>query len=726
MTNLPTAKNLKKLCLRAAIACALRATQRVEHLLAEIPAPANKDSRISDKRLFNISLMLVKSFCDDTLHGDSTRLAEIMEDAKWDPENENAVEICDPVPRSANNTFSAAMHARFGHFVEPGLPTFRTAKKVIEFVYQSLAAALEASVAAGDQYRSSFLEETWRDYELLFARSTALFPEYGPPIDTTTTGPLGSLWRVTTAPSQTSSTERENGNPEASPAYKGQVEDLDFTRPTSTTGQLSPDCMSFTHGTEPPSPEEGYLYKYVSFETLLKLLKNSTLRFSRVSDFNDPFDGQLLPIRKFGWKLFFGALRDEVTRLITTKEESIYQHPSDIPTEATISAAAQLVMELVQSEKSVAISPKLSDEFKKVEPLSNLLIPMIYLAQQERLGSTEEALECLNGLLDLFQNHRLPLSLQDADRRMIPALADITQVLCLSEIPDSLLMWSHYAVYHTGAVLKFDTCSENSGYFAATRPVIYEKELPTIEQPLSQARRYLGLDKIGTDNWMSRQFFTKSVEWAYEKEWRVMATAEMRKQGEFVPFQQGCLAAIYLGCRVTTSKVRSVLDLVIDKHYPTDIYVTVKDETEFALSFVPVSNGRTRTSAIPKMDINERARHYRRCLDAYFDFWNEPGDDVHGERRRLRSEGVLTDYGPPNSKGLFRKMIQKLQETFATKPTISADKENEPEEYKKQYLKILQPSAKAYGALEDALKEDLATRGGTLPGRKETPELNSD
>ena len=171
MTDLPTARDLKKLCLRAAIACALRAAQRVEPLLADIPAPANNDSKVSDEQLCNICLLLVKSFCDDTLHSGS-RLATIMLDSKWDPDNENVEEVGDPALRSANNTFSAAMHAQFGHFVEPGLPSFRTAKKVIELVCQSLAFALEASIAASDQYRSSFLEEAWRDYELLFAQNT--------------------------------------------------------------------------------------------------------------------------------------------------------------------------------------------------------------------------------------------------------------------------------------------------------------------------------------------------------------------------------------------------------------------------------------------------------------------------------------------------------------------------------------------------------------------------
>lgn len=721
VTNLPTVRDLKKLCLRAAIALALRATQRVEPLLADIPASASNLSNYSDKRVFNISLLLVKSFCDDTLRGDSTRLAEIMEDTKWEQENEKTLAIAGPVLRSGNNTFSAAMHARFGHFVEQDLPTFSSANKVIENVHQSLTAALEASDKAGDQYQLSFIQEVWRDYDLLLARSIALFPEYGPPIDTTASGPLGPLWHGTSL-SQTS-IDHADSKTESSLINENQRKGLNPTETTSITGQSCPDCVSCTHA-KPPSPEEGHLYKYVSFETLLKILEKSTLRFSRVSAFNDPFDGQLLPVRKFGWKQFFSALREEIARLVNTQEESIYQFPADIPNETAIAASAQLIMKFLQSGKGFAISPKLCDEPEKVMSLSELLRPMIYLAQQGRFGSSEEAVAALNGFLDLFEHHRVPFSLKDGDRRIVSSLANVIQVLCLSEVPDSLLMWSHYAQQHAGAVLKFDTCSEKADYFTRARPVIYEKDLPGFEQPRSLARRYLGLP-IDTDHWMSRQFFTKSAEWKYEKEWRVMATAKMREQGEFISFQPESLAAIYLGCRVTTPDIHRVLDLLIEKQYPTDVYVAVKDETGFALNFVPLINGRARTSAKPDMDNNERASLYRACLDAYFDFWKEPTDgDPRGERRRFRLEGMLVDYGPPNSSRLFRDMIGKLHETAAG-PRISADKEKEPEEYRKQYLTFLQPSAKAYEALEDTLRDDLTTRGGTLPEHREPTESSS-
>ncbi len=705
-TEVPTTRDLRNLSLRAAIALALRATQRVAQLLPNRPNSKDTASSNLEERVFHIGNLLVKSFCDGTLHRDSTRLAEIMADTKWEPRDENSPEIADPVLRTGDYTFSATMQARFGHSVEEELPTFSTAQDVIDLVQKSLTAALAASVAAGEHYRSAVLEGISRDFRSLQPLSTAVFPEYGPTIDTTLDGPLGDLWhgpppRVASAP------QCENARVPADP---------DLSHATTAAYSAAGDG----------SPPDGYLYKYVTFQTLIKVLENTKLRFSRVARFNDPFDGQLLPIRKFGWKQFFTALRNETSRIAGAKDEPIFELPEEIPADAAISAAAQLVKEFLDNGgRTTSIFPKTSEGQETVEPLSKLLRPMIYLAQQGKLGSNEQALSSLNSLLDLFEHHRLPFSLNDADRRMIPALADIIQVLCLTEVPDSLLMWSHYADCHSGAVLKFDTCSNGAGYFSAARPVIYEKQLPGIEQPRDLVRRYLGLASPETD-WMSRQFFTKGAEWAYEKEWRIMATSEMRKQGEFISFPQESLSAIYLGCRVTTENIRNVLDLVVDKRYPTDVYVTVKDETEFALSFVPVSNGRTRGTAIPKMATDERARLYRRCLDVYFEFWNDPTDDLRGARRRLRAEGSLADYGPPGSRELFREMITKLEETAASHPRIAADRGKEPEEYKRQYLRILKPSAEAYGALEDTLKKDLAARGGTLPDCGEPDDMQRE
>jgi hypothetical protein len=85
-------------------------------------------------------------------------------------------------------------------------------------------------------------------------------------------------------------------------------------------------------------------------------------------------------------------------------------------------------------------------------------------------------------------------------------LAEIARrfgVLCFSEDKSDLLQWAHYADHHRGICLGFDV--ESEGKFG---PVEYVSErLPWPEQ----------LDQ----NFMWELLRTKSVDWKYEKEWRV-------------------------------------------------------------------------------------------------------------------------------------------------------------------------------------------------------------
>ena len=56
---------------------------------------------------------------------------------------------------------------------------------------------------------------------------------------------------------------------------------------------------------------------------------------------------------------------------------------------------------------------------------------------------------------------------------------DCDYVLCLSEVNDNILMWSHYGQSHTGVVLEFPT-EEKSGFSALhLLPVRYEDGPPS-------------------------------------------------------------------------------------------------------------------------------------------------------------------------------------------------------------------------------------------------------
>ena len=64
--------------------------------------------------------------------------------------------------------------------------------------------------------------------------------------------------------------------------------------------------------TEFPKPER--IYKYISLETAIKILENNSLKFSKPSTFNDPFDSDV-NLLDFN---FDGAITPRVLKEIDT------------------------------------------------------------------------------------------------------------------------------------------------------------------------------------------------------------------------------------------------------------------------------------------------------------------------------------------------------------------------------------------------------------------------
>jgi hypothetical protein len=58
-------------------------------------------------------------------------------------------------------------------------------------------------------------------------------------------------------------------------------------------------------------------------------------------------------------------------------------------------------------------------------------------------------------------------------------MADTT-VFCLSETHDNLLMWSHYAQNHIGAVIKFLSLPEIDSPIIVAQPVRYTTQMPRL------------------------------------------------------------------------------------------------------------------------------------------------------------------------------------------------------------------------------------------------------
>lgn len=118
-----------------------------------------------------------------------------------------------------------------------------------------------------------------------------------------------------------------------------------------------------------------------------------------------------------------------------------------------------------------------------------------------------------------------------------------TFATCFSEEPASMLMWSHYADNHQGMVLEYQFLNidleKDIDVFIGLNPVIYTDNLLNLQE-------YKGVrDKISIPTLAA---ISKSKEWSYEKEWRLIIHRDSNDQGIAVKvIKPSC---IILGTRV--------------------------------------------------------------------------------------------------------------------------------------------------------------------------------
>jgi len=128
-------------------------------------------------------------------------------------------------------------------------------------------------------------------------------------------------------------------------------------------------------------------------------------------------------------------------------------------------------------------------------------------------------------------------------------------------------MWAHYADSHKGVCLKFDIL-EDTDLFSPAKKVEYSKIYPEYD--------YL----TNKNDFVNQMFFTKSNEWSYEGEVRVLKN----KRGNY-KFNPKALKEIILGCKISEDD-KQTLTKVIKTYYPEcQIKQAVKSENSFRLEF---------------------------------------------------------------------------------------------------------------------------------------------
>lgn len=294
-------------------------------------------------------------------------------------------------------------------------------------------------------------------------------------------------------------------------------------------------------------------YKYLSPLAARAVLETGSFRWSSPRMFNDPFDIQ--------YDLHLGFTEDEIH-------------------DATIDRLGRLAREgrryEINAENPTALL------FNSLLDILNQAMPGMSDAQI-RENFSDVIREGFQGM-----NRALP--------RFHAEMRDIQQkssVFCVSEIPDSLLMWSHYADSHRGVVLKLNCLPEQGSALCVATPVKYQEEMPkfaTLEDWLDSTFGVRPLTPARVNEIMTT---TKSLEWAYEKEWRLVSsfrTEEETKGGiAHYPFFKEEIGEVVLGCRMSDDDKHHIAR-ILAVHYPhVELFQARTNDREFKLDFERLS-----------------------------------------------------------------------------------------------------------------------------------------
>ena len=165
-------------------------------------------------------------------------------------------------------------------------------------------------------------------------------------------------------------------------------------------------------------------------------------------------------------------------------------------------------------------------------------------------------------------------------------------ILCLTEAPDDILMWAHYACSHEGFVVEFDPEASffhqqrsEKDEFRHLRPVHYSNIRPLLT----------------FDNADFRAMLTKSEHWSYEREWRMMVDVSDAstvltvggKNFHLFAFPPSSIKSVILGSRMPQARRERFVSMISGNPMLAHVtcYQATTDDTLFKLNIDPMTDG---------------------------------------------------------------------------------------------------------------------------------------
>lgn len=224
----------------------------------------------------------------------------------------------------------------------------------------------------------------------------------------------------------------------------------------------------------------------------------------------------------------------------------------------------------------------------ETQPVPEINIADLDISSEEKVKIWDEFQRSPNLLLDSKGDVEKSLMLESLLNRQKKRFSTITGVTCFSEVCNSILMWAHYTRDFQGFV--FGVNSHDlpfvvpKGEHFAMRKVIY-----------SSVRPKLSLKEINVkspeNELLKKWFATKSEDWKYEQEWRLIkylsSSDNIIDQQPYpihlIKLDIAKISCVIIGCRASEELKASLISIC--ENYRIPLFFQIKSSNNFKLLF---------------------------------------------------------------------------------------------------------------------------------------------
>jgi len=152
-------------------------------------------------------------------------------------------------------------------------------------------------------------------------------------------------------------------------------------------------------------------------------------------------------------------------------------------------------------------------------------------------------------------------------------------ICSFSEDKNNLLMWAHYSNCHEGFCVEYNA----SRLFHVCLNYMQTNELILIEK-VRYSRGYPVINpyKINSAEELINWIIAKSIDWEYEKEWRLIYTFHPNTT---LTFNDDIMLSIYFGVSCSDANIEKVKKLIQNKDHKPKLYKALLKRYVFGLEF---------------------------------------------------------------------------------------------------------------------------------------------